>query len=310
MQELENFIKDLSIADKKNLCQKTLKISEELGELSDRVLAFEEAPQHLHKIADGGEILEESVDVLLAAFSVPLSLGFDFSEIYSMMLKKANKWQGLQHQEKHDKFVFEIHLYFKIDNDALDTFKNDCVAVGTKAIIVDNESGKNLSRDVMTSSKVYGSYKDAENHSKKLISLMGDIATENPKYYHKPFRKKIEVATNHPLANISMEDMRQQGMYFESHIQVLLFDEKEREDLIILLSSIHSDFHLSKNPFKKVGNGFVQMVNVREQYTTKEMFEQQISNVYLTLLNKQFQVLEKPELEFCVFDDNKDKSNF
>ena len=41
---INEFIKDLSIKDKKTLSQKTLKLVEEVGELSRVILPFDSAP--------------------------------------------------------------------------------------------------------------------------------------------------------------------------------------------------------------------------------------------------------------------------
>lgn len=314
--QLEAFIRDLSMRDKKSLTQKVLKIGEEYGELCDRVLAFEEAPQHLHKIATESEVDEESVDIILTAASVLLSRGRSWDDIYSLMLTKANKWQGLQDQEKHDKFMFEIHLYYRLSEHGIEHFKTTCIKVGVKAIIIDNNSPTDQSRDVMTSSRVYGSFKDAENKAKLVALQMEEWVSQESPQFKGPIRKKIEVATNHPLANLSTSEMRIQGMYFESHMQVFIKDDAEHEVLLKIMDNNkevrflrNCRAHFSRNPFKKLGTGYVQMVNFRT-IIEKDEFVDGIDEVYQYLLMHNFQVLEKPELELCVLDDNTDQKKF
>lgn len=68
--QLLDYIKKLSLDDKKTLSQKALKVAEESGELAKVVLPFDNAAGTIHRFIEKGKILEESVDVILTAISI------------------------------------------------------------------------------------------------------------------------------------------------------------------------------------------------------------------------------------------------
>jgi hypothetical protein len=83
--DLVKYITKLSKSDKKSLSQKCCKVSEENGELCSKVLAYENASGFQDKIVSKKSILEESVDVILSAISIPLAEGFSMDEINDMI---------------------------------------------------------------------------------------------------------------------------------------------------------------------------------------------------------------------------------
>ena len=109
---LDDFIKDLSIKDKKTLSQKGLKLAEEVGELARAILPYDSAPGTNHRFSDREQILEEIVDVYLTNISIAHSLGFTDEEMNDMLNKKSKKWAELQLKEEEAKFPlpFEIHI--------------------------------------------------------------------------------------------------------------------------------------------------------------------------------------------------------
>lgn len=56
---LNNYIKSLSIKDKKTLSQKGLKLAEEVGELAKAILPYDSAHGTNHRFIDKEKILEE-----------------------------------------------------------------------------------------------------------------------------------------------------------------------------------------------------------------------------------------------------------
>ena len=88
---LDDFIKDLSIKDKKTLSQKGLKLVEEVGELARAILPYDSAPGTNHRFSDREQILEEIVDVYLSNISISHSLGFTDEEVNEMRIKSTKK---------------------------------------------------------------------------------------------------------------------------------------------------------------------------------------------------------------------------
>jgi len=112
MTNLNNYIKSLSIKDKKTLSQKALKTCEEVGELAKAILPFDSAPGTNHRFIDREKILEEIADVYLSTISIAHSLNYTDEEIGDMIQKKAMKWQEIQSKEENASFPlpFEIHI--------------------------------------------------------------------------------------------------------------------------------------------------------------------------------------------------------
>jgi len=299
-KNLEKYVLDLSKADKKRIEAKALKVSEECGELADRVLAYSSSPQSLHKVVTEREILEESVDVTLSALSIPLSIGFSFEDIYDMMDKKCGKWAELQSGEKADTHMFEIHLYTKTESlKDRAYFSRVCQEIGVKPIYVENAGIKEL--DVMTSSRHYGSFNSALSTANILKIKFGDQDVAI-------YRTKIETIPSHPASkNVSYSN---NNFYMEAHIQVFIPSNKLKVGLTLkqFLKS-YKNTHLSKNPFKKLANGYIQMVTLRAK-VDRPIFEMDVNEIYENMLAYGLQVIEKPEIEFCIFDDNKNKSKF
>jgi hypothetical protein len=89
---INEYIKKLSIKDKKTLSQKGLKLVEEVGELARVILPYDSAHGTNHRFIDREAILEEVVDVYLTNISIAHSLGFTDEEFQDMLIKKSEKW--------------------------------------------------------------------------------------------------------------------------------------------------------------------------------------------------------------------------
>jgi NTP pyrophosphatase (non-canonical NTP hydrolase) len=306
MKELLELIKDLSLKDKKTLVEKVLKITEENGELADVVLAYNESPQSLHKISKEQDILEESIDIMLSAASVPLSLGFSFEQIGAMLLEKANYWQSLQNVEKDGKFLYEIHLYYDTRANFLlnkERFLKTCLENNIKTITTVTEFNNKKQRDIMTSVKFYGSYKGCLARVAEIRQILLSF---------KLSRTKIETMIHHPLGRTKGK-FDNANFYFETHIQILIPNAQVSAKLKAFVRAFNNNgkelLHLSRNPFKKVKSGYIQMLNFRTRQS-KQYFESIVSEIYNDLLIYEFQVLEKPEMELCILDTNESEKIF
>ena len=168
-KELLDYIKSLSLNDKKTLSQKALKVAEESGELAKVVLPFDNADGTTHRFIEKQRVLEESVDVILTAISLAYELGYSHDEIGDMMWEKALKWQSIQNKEGKVEYPipYEIHITVDIEDHliylkrlraehesgriyhevpegtielAIDRFKKACKVAGVKPIVLDLEN--------------------------------------------------------------------------------------------------------------------------------------------------------------------------
>jgi len=313
---INDFIKDLSIKDKKTLSQKTLKLVEEVGELSRFILPFDSAPGTNHRFSDREKILEEVVDVYLSNISIAHSLGFTDEEFNEMLNKKTDKWAKLQLKEDEVTFPlpYEIHVtvdtsenFFECD---IDGFKSKCQEIDVKPIVLDLEMKEGTLKDVMTSSKHFGDNRTAYEEANR-------IANKLTSFGYKVVRNKIETVPWHPAApTFKTGEPIPNGCYFESHIGVVISpDEKEAlQEFVQGLNDrcteagrieIGGTCKLSQNFFKKSKDGskFVNMLTYRDNMTCREDFEHGVEAIKWSLDKCGFD-FEKVEVEYALYDTN------
>ena len=89
---------ELTQADPKSLLQRTLKLSEEAGELAEAVLSVTDAPGSGYKAHTLQDVREEAADAALVALSVlaqTCETSAEFSaELDRLMREKSAKWQA------------------------------------------------------------------------------------------------------------------------------------------------------------------------------------------------------------------------
>lgn len=323
---INGYIKDLSIKDKKTLSQKTLKLVEEVGELSRVILPYDSAHGTNHRFTDRDAILEEIVDVYLTNISISHSLGFTDEEFNDMLVKKSEKWGSLQAKEERITFPlpFEIHVTIEADSflESISEFKEDCKSIGVKPIVIDLEinDGSTL-KDVMTSSKHFGDNRTAYEESERIVKELKDRG-------YKVVRNKIETVPWHPAAPQNKDkdnplfhgEPIPNGCYFESHIGVIITPE-EKEDLNELIDFLNDGIcefsgtvKLSRNFFKKNEDGkFVNMLTYRSNMVTYKEFESEVKSIEKIISgNNDWSLLsnfkkfdyEKVEIEYAVYDTN------
>lgn len=315
------FIKSLSIKDKKNLAGKFTKLIEETGELARVILPFESAHGTNHRFTDRESILEEIVDVHLCNISIAHSLGFTEEEFDEMLVKKSKKWSQLQASEEQAEFPLPFEIHITVDTGGVmdkwqrdeydfevDDFREVCQEVGVKPIVLDLEiNGESPIKDVMTSSKHFGDNRTAYEESER-------IAKELSRYGYKVLRKKIETVPWHPAAPVISTGRKiLNDCYFESHIGVVISPD-QKEDLDDFVNNTLTDDHLielwgtaklSQNFFKKSKDGskYVNMLTYRCDMIGKPSFILQVEGIKQLLKEEGFD-FEKVEIEFAIYDTN------
>jgi len=297
--ELLGFIRTLSENDTKNLCQKALKTTEEVGELAKSVLPYENAAGTLHRFIDRGIILENAVDTMLCALSIAYDLKFTDEEIEQMMLDKARKWSGLQLKESKAKFPlpFEMHITIKVpensDQSFLDSFNMYCKGNKIKPIIIDLEKGgEMILRDVMTSSVHFGNNNTA-------LEAANRIAFDLTAIGYTVVRVKIETVPWHPAAPCIGDGELPPNTYFESHLRIVTTEDRKP---VLEEIAYKAGAHLSRNFFKKLNEKeYIIMMTLRSNQDCKESFELLTSNLKDELDINDFEV-DKVEIEFAIYD--------
>jgi hypothetical protein len=180
---------------------------------------------------------------------------------------------------------YEIHITLQVSN--TETFIKDCAEIGVKPIVIETQNNNIFENQIMTSSKYSGSH-----YSLVLNQLVSFF--ENKKYTI--LRKKVEIQPE--------LQKNEEHIYYESHIRLKLPKNFEYQPLIELCTE--TNFHLSKNLFKKDDNYIWQMITYRdyESLTGGEFA------LKIYLMEKKLQTLnifyDKIEIEECVYDSNEE----
>jgi hypothetical protein len=214
-----------------------------------------------------------------------------------MMSYKCQKWAALQKGESLDtnKIPFEIHITVKdVDKEH---FRAVCKTHDIKPIILDlqNNDGKTVFEDVMTSSVFIGSNLGAYNEMERIAQLLEDEDCE-------VVRKKIETVPWHPAApNWKNNFDMPKHCYFESHLQVLI---KTNDDMEMLkkLTGLFTGVHLSRNAFKKYDDGsYTIMLTYRDYRIKYEDFSNMVKEIKSQIELRSLEV-GKTIVEFSIYD--------
>jgi len=316
-KKLQEYIKDLSLKDNKNLSQKLGKVMEESGELAKVVLPYDNADGTTHRFIEKEKVLEESVDVILTAVSMAYELGFSHDDIEEMMWRKAQKWQGIQAKEEKVDYPipYEIHVTVDLNNDftinrdsgffkysnhnlsddelKIEYFKRICENIGVKPIVLDLENnGETVMKDVMTSSHYIGNNTSTFLECNRVSSMLENAGLT-------VVRRKIETVPWHPAAPAEEGDKMPEDCYFEAHVGCTIFDHEEAK-----LSRVIKDLdvHVSRNFFKKNEDGrLVKMVTMRKYDGLYDDFTYELERLRgrLSANNIDF---EKVITEFSIYD--------
>lgn len=298
--DLLTYVKALSLADKKTITQKVLKLMEEAGELAKVALPFDNAYATNHRFVTRQRMLEESVDSMLVSLSVIYSLGFDDQDMETMLKKKADYWAELQSREdllanRMPKGTpYELHITVAEAPD-VEAFKLACAAAEVKPILLDLQTrSDDVIKDVMTSSVVFGSNTDAlaalEAQTKVLES-----------HGLRVVRKKIETVPWHPAAPSEQHatPVMPKDCYFECHFGVKVPEGPQTARLRLLARELGC--HMSRNTFKRTADYVVVMLTYRDYAGPYERVTAAVAHIGSTLRAAGYDV-DKEIVEFSLYD--------
>jgi len=319
-KNLLEFIKSLSLNDKKSLSKKALKTTEEVGELAKAVLPYENAAGTLHRFVGKKAILDSSADIILCALSIAYDLGYNDQDIIDMMNEKAIKWSGLQVKESSVKYPLPYEIHITIENSEIsftsmpenikleycekfiEKFKFDCESIKIKPIVLELEKNNTIvMKDVMTSSKHYGDNTTVQKEADRIVNSLKNLN-------YKIVRVKIETVPWHPAApKITDKHFKMgEGNYFESHLRILTTKDK-KEGIDFIAKKFNA--HLSRNYFKKINDEqYIIMMTLRVFDQSAEQFEQSVNNLKNWIIEDGF-VVDKVEIEFALYDTNINHDN-
>lgn len=293
-------IQQLSNSDTKSLQGKALKAAEELGELSRKILPYDNAFATTHRFVTPIEILEESADLILSALSIPYSLGFSTDDIFRMLEKKSQKWARLQVAATNGTFPlpFEIHITVRTSADMIPEFRRVCGVLGVKPIVLELQTSQQTILDLMTSS-VFKS--DNRGVYEEMVRIRSGLEAAG---FH-VVREKVEAPPNHPAApQETGSPIASKTQYFESHINVRVpACDVDSEGFLRRLAE-EFGCHLSRNKFKIDADGsYNQMVTLRAYEGGRSEFESRVREI-TNKIEIHGLVTEKVVTEFAVYDTN------
>lgn len=302
--ELLQYINRLSLADKKDLVGKTLKTTEEVGDLAKVVLSYSNAYATTHRFVAREKILEEAADALLCVLSVVYSEGFTDDELTAMVQRKADKWAMIQAKESGVTYPLPYEIHLTIPYDAMESdhaaLQQLCTQLNVKLISLElnSISSDGVLQDVMTSSVHHGDNKSAYLYAQSVKSSIEAAGFDVT-------RVKIETVPWHPAVPTPGEPF-DDGCYLEAHIPVILSDLSQYPALkkdIEALEDKH--LHLSRNRMKKTKDGSTTtcvMITYRRNDVYRDEFASLLKQ-YVEQLSLTWTVLPH-HTEYAIFDTN------
>lgn len=291
------YIQRLTKNDTKTLSQKALKLTEETGEVAREILPYENAHGTTHRFGTKERILEELADTYLCDISIVFDLGFTYDDFEEMVEQKVTKWAELQTRHDGANFPVPFEIHISVKNANQENFRQVCRALNVKPIVLALQVDEDELEDVMTSSKHFGDNQSAYEEMKRISEGLSRSDFD-------VVREKIETVPWHPGAPSDKHSVpiMPDDCYFETHISVYIPNEISR-DKITELGEVAKGYnaHLSRNAFKKVENGFTQMVTLRWYSGTYEKFQEQAADLRESLRRTGFDI-GNVVTEFSIYD--------
>lgn len=297
------YVKYLSLRDKKTLCQKVLKTAEEVGEIARVALPYDGAYATNHRFATPEDILEEAMDTTLCCLSIAYHLGFNDDDIEEMITRKAEKWAKLQAGEDEAEFPlpFEIHVTVhpgRLLHGTVEEFKEFCEEIRVKPILLDlqNKEGSVIMTDVMTSSKHFGDNKSAYLEAQRVEHALFQRG-------YNVVRVKIETVPWHPAAPVERWERMPDNCYYEAHFKFCVKEEYLGTLRGQALSYLHAALYMSQNVFKQdAPEGYVYIFATHRQHEGGiSMFKETVASVENDFKCAAYWI-EKTHTEFAIYD--------
>lgn len=299
-KKIIDYIKVLTKNDTKSLSQKTLKFTEELGELAKVILPYENAFATNHRFVDRARILEEIADCHLVNMSILYDMNFSDEEFEQMVSHKMKVWADLQAREGRIKYPIPYEIHITVDNkeqyiNKISDFKEVCTKANVKPILLDLHLSEGaIIKDLMTSSTFLGNNKEAFLEMKRISGVLKDSGYE-------VVREKIETIPWHPAAPSlkHQNPTMPKSCYFESHLSTIcsLSTKSKLEEI-----TKKNNAHISRNIFKKLTEEmFTIMITYRSYTEPFEIFKESLEKLKTDLKNNNFE-LDKEIVEFSIYD--------
>ena len=302
-RSFSEYVRNLSLADRKTRSQKFLKTQNEMGELAKVILPLENAPGSLDNLYPRKRMLEECCDAMLCLLSIAYADGFTDEDIETMMSVKADKWGEKQEAEGAGSgvFPFEIHVSVNPDTDQA-AFHAVCLQTAVKPLVLKllNDDGS-IRTDMMTSSVYHGTNAQVMEEMARISRAVSTFSVT---------REKVETVPWHPRAprDSQKEHSMPRGCYFEAHFEVKM----PTSAIPALKEALPSAIAVSINERKQGPETSIIMLTLRISETsfTRERFTAEVEDFmrYLSQFAFNVEVIEVNR-EFAVWDTNPEYDN-
>lgn len=169
-----------------------------------------------------------------------------------------------------------------------------CNNINIKPIILELQTKESILLDVMTShTKRLENDDQAYQELSRVVSLLKDAG-------YSVVREKIEADYTHPMVPINKSDLSADPQrYLESHLNIKIHgDDDPLKCLLFPLG-----FHVSRNVFKKMDDGYIIMATFRSHDMTLSEFTRYLSKSIVLLRENKFEI-EKEIVEYAIYDSN------
>src|SRR5205823_5527702 len=88
-------LRGISLGERKTTIELVVKCTEELGELAEAVLSYNNVPGNAHKGKTQNDMLLEAADVILVASAIMFAERIGIKEYCQLLNEKMDKWEAI-----------------------------------------------------------------------------------------------------------------------------------------------------------------------------------------------------------------------